>query len=223
MVRAESLTAVLLCCLLLCNFVPTPAVASRRLIRGAVSFAIRAWCIPRTESLLLEYEQKHECTYNLTNGDRAAGVGYNLDDDVETRRSELSTVLADYDKVYRGESCLNAVQISALLALDTRRALDRAAASVKSLDEQCCAVMAVFGDIQHSAGKDAFEGSDFKDFIEAMSAKKWMKAAENLKKTSWCKANKERCMSDKAIIKEGCGEAGADVVIHQVTNPHVHN
>lgn len=55
-------------------------------------------------------------------------------------------------QVYRGEVCLNTVQISALLALDTRRALDRAAKSVKALDEQCCAVMAVFGDIQHSAG-----------------------------------------------------------------------
>lgn len=53
--------------------------------------------------------------------------------------------------MYDGNDCLNTVQISALLALDTRRALDRAASSVKSLDEQCCPVMAVFGDIQHSA------------------------------------------------------------------------
>lgn len=54
--------------------------------------------------------------------------------------------------MYKGEACLNTVQISALLAIDTRRALDRAANSVKSLDEQCCDVMAVFGDIEHSGG-----------------------------------------------------------------------
>jgi hypothetical protein len=52
-----------------------------------------------------------------------------------------------------GLQCLNTVQISALLALDTRRALDRAAKSVKTLDAQCCSVMAVFGDIQHSSGQ----------------------------------------------------------------------
>lgn len=33
--------------------------------------------------------------------------------------------------------CLNTVQINALLALDTRRALDRAAKSVKALDGHC--------------------------------------------------------------------------------------
>jgi hypothetical protein len=56
-------------------------------------------------------------------------------------------------QVYQGKACLNTIQISALLALDTRRALDRASTSVKSLDEQCCDVQAVFGDIQHSGGK----------------------------------------------------------------------
>jgi hypothetical protein len=64
-----------------------------------ISFAIRAWCIPRTESLLLEHEDRHECVYSLRNGNRAVGVGYDLDDEKDTRRSELSTVLADYDKV----------------------------------------------------------------------------------------------------------------------------
>jgi glycerol-3-phosphate responsive antiterminator len=56
-------------------------------------------------------------------------------------------------QVYKGEDCLNSVQISALLTVDTKRALDRAANSVASLDDQCCEVMAVFGDIQHSTGK----------------------------------------------------------------------
>lgn len=55
-------------------------------------------------------------------------------------------------QVYEGKDCLNTIQISALLTLDAKRALDRAAKSVKSLDDQCCDVMAVFGDIQHSGG-----------------------------------------------------------------------
>lgn len=69
-------------------------------------------------------------------------------------------------QVYRGEVCLNTVQISALLALDTRRALDRAAKSVKALDEQCCAVMAVFGDIQHSAGNQIITPLMHHSFVE---------------------------------------------------------
>lgn len=69
-------------------------------------------------------------------------------------------------QVYRGEVCLNTVQISALLALDTRRALDRAAKSVKALDEQCCAVMAVFGDIQHSAGNQIITPLMHHSFME---------------------------------------------------------
>jgi hypothetical protein len=196
-----------LCWLVLVSSIAAPALAARKLSKGglAISFAICAWCIPRTESLLLEHEDRHECVYSLKNGDRAVGVGYDLDDDKETRRSELSTVLADYDKVYKGLQCLNTVQISALLALDTRRALDRAAKSVKALDEQCCSVMAVFGDIQHSAGKDVFEGNSFQGFIEAVSAKEWKKAGGKLNETRWCDDNKERCASDQALIYQGCG------------------
>lgn len=88
--------------LVLCALVlmAAPAMAGRKLSRGlVVSFAIRAWCIPKTESLLLEHDARHECVYNLSNGDRAVGVRYNLDDDSDNRRSELATVLADYDKV----------------------------------------------------------------------------------------------------------------------------
>jgi len=213
MAKRASFLVVLLCVAIAGAVLPAPVAASRKLSRGMASFAIRAWCIPKTESVLEEHEGRHSCVYNLTNGDRAVGVGYNLDDDKETRRSEMSTVLADYDKVYDGNDCLNTVQISALLALDTRRALDRAASSVKSLDEQCCPVMAVFGDIQHSAeGRDAFEGNGFEDFIEAVSAKEWEKAGEKLEETRWCKERKERCRSDKSIILEGCPTSRPNVI-----------
>lgn len=97
MARVVSLV---LCSLVLMSLMATPGVTARKLSRREViSFAIRAWCIPRTESLLQKHEVRHECVYSLKNGDRAVGVGYDLDDEKETRRFELSTVLADYDKV----------------------------------------------------------------------------------------------------------------------------
>jgi hypothetical protein len=67
--------------------------------RDFAAVGIRAVCIPKTESLLEEHEGRHDCAYNKSDGSRAVGVGYNLDDDSDTRRSELSVVLADYDKV----------------------------------------------------------------------------------------------------------------------------
>jgi hypothetical protein len=100
MAKRASFLVVLLCVAIAGAVLPAPVAASRKLSRGMASFAIRAWCIPKTESVLEEHEGRHSCVYNLTNGDRAVGVGYNLDDDKETRRSEMSTVLADYDKVY---------------------------------------------------------------------------------------------------------------------------
>lgn len=59
-------------------------------------------------------------------------------------------------QVYEGKSCVNTIQMSALLTFDAKRDLDRAAHYVKSLDEQCCDVMAVFADIQHSGGNSLF-------------------------------------------------------------------
>ncbi|XP_024362075.1 uncharacterized protein [Physcomitrium patens] len=215
---AKSAAAVVICVLFLGVFMGTPAVASRKMCKGAVSLAIRALCIPTTESLFMKHDGKHSCAYNLTNGDRAVGVAYNLDDDVESRRSELTAVFADYDKVYEGKDCLNTIQISALLTLDAKRALDRAAKSVKSLDDQCCDVMAVFGDIQHSGGKDVYQENAFDDFIEAVSAKKWEKGVELLDRTRWCNDNKDRCDDDKKIISEGCKGTFATGVIAQVTD-----
>ena len=68
------------------------------------------------------------------------------------------------------------------------------------------------------AGKDAFEGNGFEDFIEAVSAKKWKKAADKLEKTRWCNDNKDRCRDDKGIISKGCDSSAVAALIAQVTN-----
>lgn len=64
---------------------------------------IRAWCIPATAQVLEDHEGRHKCVYHCgeveDKRDRCIGVGYRLDDDQETRRKELGTLLADFDKV----------------------------------------------------------------------------------------------------------------------------
>lgn len=62
------------------------------------------------------------------------------------------------------------------------------------------------------AGRDAFEGNGFEDFIEAVSAKEWEKAGEKLEETRWCQERKERCRSDKSIILEGCPTSRPNVI-----------
>jgi hypothetical protein len=70
---------------------------------------------------------------------RGVGLAYDLDQgSVADRKSELSKVFADYDAVYNGEECLNNIQITALLTISVKRALDEAAECVKALDNFSC-------------------------------------------------------------------------------------
>ncbi|KAG6547784.1 hypothetical protein Mapa_010597 [Marchantia paleacea] len=171
------------------------------------SVGLRLWCIPDVSQVLEDHEGRHKCAYNHTKGYRAVGVAYNLDDDVDQRKSELSTLLADYDKVYKGENCLNNLQITALLAVDAQRALDRAAENVKPLDDFCCSVQAVFADVQHSVGSvDKFPNDDLENFIEKAALKEYKSAAHALENTQWCSAeeNKRRCDDNLELVEQGC-------------------
>ncbi|KAL2609797.1 hypothetical protein R1flu_028370 [Riccia fluitans] len=174
-------------------------------------FGGRGWkgvlCVTDVSQYVEEHEGRHECAYDHSSGFRAVGVGYNLDDDVETRKSELSLSFADYDKVYKGEDCLNNIQISGLLLLDAKRALDRAAEHVKPLNDFCCKVQAIFADIQHSSGaaKD-FPEEDMRQVIERAALKEYKGAAHELKKTNYCSTeeNKKRCDDHLERFKNGC-------------------
>lgn len=67
------------------------------------------------------------------------------------------------------------------------------------------------------AGKHAFENNSFEEFIEAVSAKEWHKAGEELLQTQWCSENKERCLDDKTIIVEGCGKLEPASIVEATT------
>jgi hypothetical protein len=54
------------------------------------------------------------------------------------------------------------------------------------------------------AGSEVFERSQFEEFVEAVSSKKWEKAAKKLKETKWCQKHKHRCEDDEDIIRQGC-------------------
>jgi GH24 family phage-related lysozyme (muramidase) len=162
-------------------------------------------CIPTAIQTLEDHEGRHSCAYDHPKGFRAVGVGYNLDDDVESRRAELSRLFLDYDKVYSGDSCLWDIQITTLATLDAQRALKQAAEAVEPLDDFCCEVQAVFVDIQLSIGASkSLSGRDLKDVVEKASVGDWSSAAHELKKTNWCYDNKLRCDDNFDVVKSGC-------------------
>ncbi|KAL3678739.1 hypothetical protein R1sor_021695 [Riccia sorocarpa] len=198
----------------------TPALAARTgVIRQPIEkhrnvhpfFRGRGWtgvlCVAEVSDYLEKHEGRHDCAYDHPNGFRAVGVGYNLDDDVETRKSELSATFADYEKVYKGDKCLNNLQISGLLLLDSKRALDRASESVKPLNDFCCSVQAVFADIQHASGaaKD-FPERDLRKVIEKAALQEYKGAARELEKTQFCSTseNKNRCDDHYDRFEQGC-------------------
>jgi len=171
---------------------------------GALDLGFRALCVPTTSQTLEDHEGRHPCSYDHPNGFRAVGAGYNLDDDVDTRRRELSILFLDYDKVYSNETCLWDIQITSLLVLDSKRALDKAAESVEPLDDFCCDLQAVFADVQHSLASKSFPNKDLKMFIEKAALKQWGNAADELKESDWCYDNKKRCDDNIVTVKSGC-------------------
>lgn len=171
-------------------------------------------CIPTVNKLIEEHEGRQSCAYDHPKGYRAIGVGYNLDDDVDTRRAELFRMLLDYDKVYKGDTCLWDIQITTLLTLDGQRDLTRAGEDLQGLDEFCCEVQAVFADIQHSLlGKESITGRDLKGVAEGAALGEWSSAAKELEQSNWCTVNEDRCEDNVKALNSGCNS-----LIQQVLN-----
>ncbi|GBG88992.1 hypothetical protein CBR_g48602 [Chara braunii] len=167
---------------------------------------MRTLCIPVTAQLVEDHEGRHRCVYETERGHKAVGVAYDLDDVPDDRKTELSVVMADYDKLYRGGQCLNDFQITALLAIDVKRALDRVAGCVRNLDDICCDVQSALADVMFAVGESEFCSERFLNFREEVSAKDWQKAASALRCFDWCKDDRRsrRCEHDASIIHVGC-------------------
>ncbi|KAL3695900.1 hypothetical protein R1sor_009976 [Riccia sorocarpa] len=164
-------------------------------------------CIGEVAELLSTHEGRHHTAYDHPGGWRAVGCGYNLDQDADQRRKELEEAGLDYDRVYKGDQRLNHMQISGLLILDAKRALDRAGENIKRLDDFCCSMKAVFADIQHTAGStEKFPRQDIEEVINKVADQDWEKAADELERTEWCskKHHRFRCDHNLEVLEKGC-------------------
>ncbi|CAI7796220.1 unnamed protein product [Closterium sp. NIES-53] len=190
---------------------PTAAVSGSRKVGESWLPADSLTCVPATTTVMERSEGRSRCAYDSRLGYRAIGVGYNLDDKSDERMREIATILADYDKLYSGEACLNDLQINTLLALDARRFLLRAGESVKALDNFCCNVQAVFADIAFTHSKSRL-GAQFDPTIQKASSFQWREAAEELRQSKWCRKNKDACTVDTQQLEEGCSSVGDNAV-----------
>lgn len=108
-------------------------------------------------------------------------------------------------KVLDGKQCLNNFQITALLVLTTKRALDLAASKAQALDNWCCDIQKVFADLALTSGnKTSLWERDLLKVIDKSSAFHWEEAEAHLKETKWCKEFKERCKHARKHILKGC-------------------
>ncbi|KAL2603038.1 hypothetical protein R1flu_017251 [Riccia fluitans] len=100
---------------------PVIATHTHHLRRRTTGGCSKIMSIGHTADLMQQHEGRRACAYNHKGGFRAVGSGYNLDQDRDQRRSELRAAGLDYDRVYKGDQCLEDLQISGLLMLDAER------------------------------------------------------------------------------------------------------
>ncbi|KAL2609677.1 hypothetical protein R1flu_028250 [Riccia fluitans] len=168
-------------------------------------------CVGSVVELLQLHEGRQFKAYDHKGGFRAVGAGYNLDYKTDKRRSELQEIGLDYDRVYNGEMKLDDLQISELLVRDAKRALRRAGKNLESLNELCCALQAVFADIQHTVGStDNFPRDDLDQVIQKTSSQDFKSAADELERTKWCsdRVHKNRCEDNLELFDRGCPASG---------------
>ncbi|KAL2607755.1 hypothetical protein R1flu_026328 [Riccia fluitans] len=186
---------------------PVISARSHHLRRPSFRGSEEVMCLGSVAELLSQHELRHHKAYDHKCGFRAIGCGYNLDENQDQRRKELESIGLDFDRVYKGEKELNSMQITELLLLDAKRALDRVGENIQRLDQFCCSMKAVFADIQHTAGStDKFPRDDVNEVIERVANEDYRKAADELERTEWCSKsdNKMRCEHNLDVLERGC-------------------
>ncbi|KAL3675409.1 hypothetical protein R1sor_025357 [Riccia sorocarpa] len=181
-----------------------------RLARPSLRDSTGVLCVGEVAELISQNEGRQHTAYDHRAGFRAVGCGYNLDDNPEERRKELEAAGLDYDRVYKGETRLNSMEITGLLIHDAKRALDRVRDNIQRLDNFCCSMRAIFADIQHTVGsKENFPRDDVEQVIDRVDKEDYKKAADELEKSDWCSKShhRNRCDRNLDVLERGCGRS----------------
>ncbi len=119
--------------------------------------------------------------YYDSKGIPTVGVGFNLER--SGAREAISSVGGDYGQVRSGKESLSESQISALLASDAKSAISSARSLFPDFDKYDPARQTVLADLAYNLGEAKL--SKFKSFINAVKAKDWDRAAQDLRDSKW--------------------------------------
>eukprot|EP00041_Stephanoeca_diplocostata_P004516 m.46477 g.46477 ORF g.46477 m.46477 type:complete len:201 (-) comp15162_c0_seq1:546-1148(-) len=154
-------------------------------------------------SLIEQAEGYRDCTYVDTTGHKTICYGYNLDNGAASKDG-IAKVGGNWDTVYDhcacpNGGCLSKAQCVELLSTDVNKA-KLAAAEV--FGEQCECVQNVLTDMTYNLGKAGI--SSFGTFVSLIKAHSWSAAADDARRTLWCRQVGSRCTRDADIIAKGC-------------------
>ncbi len=137
--------------------------------------------------------------YYDSRGIPTIGVGYNLERD--GARKAIEAVGADYDRIKSGKESLSENQVEALLASDARAAIETARSLFPDFDKYDPARQLVLADLAFNLGEARL--ANFTDFISAVKANDWDRAASALRKSKWFAEVGKRAVRNIEAIRTG--------------------
>lgn len=149
-------------------------------------------------ALVMRHEGRRPCVYRDSRGIPTVGYGLNL------QRSDAPAILGQlgisYDAVLRGKRCLSDAEMNTILQKDldgwVTATCTRLATGWWSLPQP---VQAVLKDMTFNLGSAGV--SDFKRMWQAINAKNWRSAADEMVDSDWCRQVGSRCTEDQGIVR----------------------
>lgn len=171
-----------------------PAVAIEPIVDTA---AARRELASKASRWVARWEGRRHRAYTDLRGNRAVGIGSNLDNG--DGRARLAAVRADFDAVRGGDSALTDRQIDRLFAMDLERALASAERLVPDLYEHPLAVRLLVLDLVYTAGPTGF--SRFSATRVALSTRDYATLVTSLPRTRWYRQTGQRAKAHVASLR----------------------
>ncbi len=143
--------------------------------------------------------------YYDSRGFPTIGIGFNLAR--AGARAAIEAVGADFDRIKSGQDSLSQGQIAALLASDTRTAIEAARSLFPGFDNYESARQLVLADLAFNLGEAKL--ANFKRFISAVKASDWDEAAAALRSSRWFAEVGKRAIRNVKAIRTGIPPSAA--------------
>ncbi len=174
-----------------------PSVVVAPMAETTDSTAQRRELTTQAARWVARWEGRRHRAYTDLRGNRAVGIGSNLDNG--DGRARLAAVRADYDNVRGGAGTLTDRQIDRLFAMDLERALASAERLAPDLYDHPTAVRLLVIDLVYTAGPTGF--SRFSATREALATGDYATLIATLPRTRWFRQTGQRAKAHVASLR----------------------